>query len=186
MKPTPVTTPPPLPLDALAEATTPESLRAAHRDVKRAVTASRRTAHRAEGRLAQVFADAMAVVDQQRAAGVSREERLKGLEGILREAWPKTRDWHYLCEACDDTGLVQKVCRKGARCDGGSTRMDSQGGTPGKYRRLCVLHPESDYEHDYGEPCHCPKGARFQSTPKSQGDYTQAGRSGKGMSKVGR
>jgi len=129
------------------------------------------------GRLARLYREALQYMDAQKAAGVPFLDRIKGLDQVLRSAWPQGREWHYLCEQCNDTGLVVSVCRKGARCNGISTRTDSPGQQPGKYRRLCALNPNSDYEHDYSAPCWCAAGGRWRQKPPSTDDGTNVGKS---------
>jgi len=164
-------------LDQLAHAQTPAELAAAHRAVSTAVRATRRRKAKTFGRLASAYGEALEILDAQRAAGVPFEERIKGLEGLLRGVWPQTRPWHYACEACADTGLVLSVCRAGARCPGMSTRDGKA------YRRLCASDPESAYTHDFGRPCSCATGARFREKAKpTPEDFTAAGK----MTRVGR
>jgi len=164
-------------VDQLAQAQTPAELAAAHRAVTTAVRATRKAKTRAFGRLASAYGEALEILDAQRAAGVPFEERIQGLEEILRGVWPQTRPWHYLCPACSDTGLVLSVCRAGARCPGISTRDGKA------YRRLCATEPESAYEHAYGWPCACATGARFREKAKpTPEDFTAAGK----MTRVGR
>lgn len=145
--------------------------------LKKSVKRKRREAHKAEGKLAAGFAEAMQIMDAQKAAGVPFAERVKGLEGVLRALWPHTREWHYLCHVCRDSGLAMHVCKKGARCDGISTRIDGPHGTPGKYRRLCAQDPQLDYTHEYGTPCSCEQGARFRAAAPKAEDFSSAGKS---------
>jgi hypothetical protein len=147
--------------------------------LKKRVRKSRKDAHKTDGKLAAAFVEAMHILDAQKANGVPFAERIQGLDETLRHVWPFTRTWHYLCEACRDTGLVMHVCRLGARCDGISSRIDGPKGTPGKYKRLCAQHPTSDYTHEYGIPCDCEKGRRFRepATRRGPDDFKDAGKS---------
>jgi len=155
-------------------------------ELRQGIKAKRKAAHKVEGKVAAAFEAALKIVDQQKAAGVPFEERMRGLEGVLRAVWPQTRAWHYDCDACQDTGLVMHVCRRGARCNGISTRIDGPHSPPGKYRRLCFTNAESDYEHDYGEPCFCKNGARFREKPPAKpDDFSDAGKA-KSMTRIGR
>jgi hypothetical protein len=176
-------------LDALAAADTPDALRAAHRKAKRSVLAFRKRAQKM-GPLAKAYTAAVEVWDALNANGATFDERAAGLELVLRQHWPFTREWKYLCKGCDDSGLVIERCRRGARCDGISTRSDDPHGTPGKYRRLCAQFPDSEYEHDYGTPCWCAAGARFRDPgPPRPEDFAQAGKSKPkrdGFSRLGR
>lgn len=166
-------------IDMLAGARTPSELAASHRSLLHSVRAARRKLAPHLGRLARAYTEAMDIMDTQRDAGVPFEERVKGLDGVLRQFWPQGRVWHYLCDRCDDTGLVMRVCRRGARCNGISTRTD--GGM-----RMCAKDPDGEHEHDYGTACVCDKGLRFRQRPKpGPEDFTAAGQS-KDFKRAGR
>ena len=124
-------------------------------------------------RLSKAIEDALKIREQMRDDGATPADLAAGFERVVRDVWPTVREWHYLCEQCSDTGLVLYVCAPGRRCNGISTRIDGPHEQPGKYRRLCALHPEADYTHEYGEPCDCKFGSRFRSTPKSDRDVLQ-------------
>lgn len=116
------------------------------------------------GNLANTYREAVKILDAQKAAGVPLLERLKGLESVLREAWPQTREWHYLCSVCGDVGLDMQRCSGDATCG----------------------RPRAHLKHDYGKPCWCPKGARFKDKPKPEPeDFAAAGKS-KPMTRIGR
>jgi hypothetical protein len=121
-------------------------------------------------RLSQLVEEALQARDRMRADGVSEADIAAGFERLVRDAWPTGREWHYYCEQCQDTGLVIYRCKPGARCNGVSTRTDGPFEKAGKYQRLCAKFPDSDYEHEYGEPCQCRNGSRFKSMPKAEGD----------------
>jgi hypothetical protein len=155
--------------------------------LRAAARAARRKASQQWGPLVQSFMQGMKFWEDEKAQGVSLPDRVSHLATILRASWPFQREWHYVCEQCGETGLVMAVCRKGARCNGISTRTDFAGQTPGKYKRLCWQHPDSDYEHDYGMPCWCEKGERFRVVAKAAESYATAGKSkSKPMSRIGR
>ncbi len=117
---------------------------------------ARREAHRAEGTLAATVREAMRLWDVQKADGLSRAERLAGLERTIRAAWPFTREWKYLHEDCLDLGIVMHTC------DGDDS---------------CGRH-FAHLPHVYGRPCWCSLGAKFRGKPKPSGDdFTQAGKS---------
>lgn len=165
-------------LDQLASAKTPTELVKAHERATEAVRNRRRKAARQLGPLAQTYTAAMEQWDREKDDGVSKEDRIAHLETILRAAWPQTRAWHYLCEACRDTGLVIRVCRAGDRCSLVSMLDPS--------KLLCAQDPDTA-THEYGVPCHvCEKGKRFRPKPKeTPEDFSHAGRS-KPMTKIGR
>ncbi len=140
--------------------------------------------------LGRLVMEAIHFRDQLLADGATKAQADAGLEAVIRERWPKPHDrtlaWRYICDLCDDTGLRMFQCTPASRCNGISTRTDSPFDKPGKYRRLCV--GSASYEHDYGEPCICPKGDRFTTRTKStQDDFTTATKSKpKPMSRFGR
>lgn len=92
--------------------------------------------------LANTIRDAIAERDTLKAKGLDALELAKGFEAVVRQVWPFTRAWHYLCEDCRDTGLEIVVC-VGA------------GG-------LCGRRQEHT-AHEYGRPCWCKKGAAFRA-----------------------
>lgn len=162
-------------LQNLSDANSPSELIAAHREVRRNIRASRRNQSKRFGPLATAYEEMMELSDKLKAGGASRYERNKGIEAVLRQTWPFTREWKYECDRCNDTGLVMHVCRHGERCNGVSTRTDTSFQQPGKHRRLCTLN--ETYEHDYGVPCFCPRGARFREQPKHDpATFADAGR----------
>ena len=142
-------------LQALADAHGPKALAQAHAALSGEVRRSRRASRKDLGPLAQTFVEAMRIWDQQKADGVSKEERLAGLEQTLRAAWPFAREWKFLCGGCGDTGLIMRECR-------------GENGFCG--RRKAHL------PHEYGEPCSCAAGLKFLGKPKAEPtDYKQAG-----------
>src|SRR6266853_1090155 len=153
-------------VEQLAAADTAEALREAHRHVRRQLRAAR--AAEQLGPLAQTYRAAMRLWDAQKAEGISLEERQRGLEQSLRAAWPQTREWHYLCSACDDYGLVI------AQCPGGEAQTSRR-------PRVHTAHNSTwpcSRPHTYGWPCSCPAGARFRSQPKPEPtDFHAAGKS---------
>jgi len=155
-----------------------DAVRTAHEALRAAVSGKRRTARQTEGKLASAFREAMAIVDRQRDNGVPFLDRMNGLDAVLRQFWPFTREWKYVCRECNDTGLVMLVCQRGNRCDGISTRTDGPHQPAGKYLRFCAKDPDGDYEHEYGRACYCGLGARFRQHPKpSPEDFQSAGKS---------
>lgn len=132
--------------------------------------------------LGALVEDAIRLRDRMKADGMSGEQLEAAFEQTIREIWRAkafTREWHYLCALCEDTGLRVFTCRPGRRCDGRSMRLDGPKEKPGKYPRLCKLHAESEYEHDYAEPCVCDRGQRFLDKPKEASDFMDAGKTPK-------
>lgn len=165
-------------LTKLASAGSAQELRAAHKDARKAIGADRRKALlKGTGVLARTLFEALDLRDRMKAEGASQAELDAFLETTVRETWPKGREWKYVCHDCDDTGLMMRVCRRGSRCPGISTRTDSPYDKPGKYHRLCAKDPLSDYEHSYGEPCSCAKGDRFRTkAPSPTRELAQVGK----------
>lgn len=145
---------------------TTDVLRAAHQELRRAVPGARRKAAKDEGPLATAFREAMRAWDQQKAGGVSFTDRLKGLDGLIRQVWPFTREWKYVCTSCDDLGAVWSDCSGDATC--------------GRRNR--------HLPHTFVSPCWCGLGVKFQDAPKaSTDDFTAAGKSrSRTMSRMGR
>lgn len=136
---------------------------------------SRRAAHKVDGVLAQTYVAAMHIWDAQKEQGVTIAERQAGLEKSLRAAWPQTREWHYLCVQCDDTGFEFRVCREGARCG-------RQFKLPGSHADDHTGRGNCGDTHNYMVPCRCSKGRDIsaglhkQPLPSVASDFTQAGR----------
>jgi len=93
--------------------------------------------------------DALTLREQMRADGASQVECDALLEEALRAHWPFTREWKYLCELCQDTGL--QLERRPARVYG-------------------------DALVDVGTPCTCRLGERFKPRRKADDDFIAAGR----------
>jgi hypothetical protein len=151
-------------LEALSKAHGPAALGAAFRALQGAVRRERRDDK--AGVLARTFRAAMVIWDAQKAEGVSKAERVAGLEKTLRVAWPQTREWKYLCGECRDTGLVIRECDGDPQCG-------------------CSKKHQPHLPHEYGTACWCSLGAKFRKPKPEPEDYAQAGRTQK-MSRVGR
>jgi hypothetical protein len=138
--------------------TTDDPVKAAHDLLRKLVPITRKKAAITEGKLAAAFREVMLLWDEQKKTGVPFVERMKGLREVLRAVWPQTREWHYLCEVCNDTGLVIQDCPGDSTCG--------------------RLKPH--LAHEYGTLCRCPKGGRFREKPIVVAtDFAQAGRSSK-------
>lgn len=104
--------------------------------------------------LGRIVLDAMKEWRDMKAQGIALADRVKGLEAVLREVWPFAREWKYLCAQCDDLGV------KIAECPGDATCGRSKEHLP----------------HTFGTPCWCALGQRFKDKPRSEDDFTAAGR----------
>jgi hypothetical protein len=143
-------------LERLAQAAGVQQAIEAHQQARGIIRSDRKRAHRETGHLAKCFAAAMQIWADQRAAGVSFRDRLVGLTQTLRAAWPQTREWKYLCQQCDDYGLVMRACPGDTTC--------------GRH------HPH--LPHEFGTPCWCDHGRRHRERQKpSAEDFTAAGKS---------
>lgn len=164
-------------LDALAQAHGSSELAAAFRGVQRHVRNVRRGDAKVHGRLSTAIIEAWDLRKKLKADGLSGAELDKGLEAVLRDFWPFTREWKFICADCHDSGFQVYVCRRGQRCSGISTRTDGPRETALHHRRICATNPESDYEHEYGQACFCARGERFRAKPKPEAsDFTDAGK----------
>lgn len=81
-----------------------------------------------------------------RSKGVTREDGITGIEHVLREVWPKSvSKFSAECDACDDTGFQEDICRPYARCGG----------------KYCERKGE-EHQHRFVRFCFCPKGEQFR------------------------
>ena len=166
-------------LQALSAAHGPKALIRAFGALRGEVARARRGAQKQFGTLAQTFAAAMQIWDQQKAEGVPEAERQAGLEKTLRVAWPQVREWKYLCDRCGDTGYEYRHCPE-IHC-GRPFKLPGQ--KPDDYAGRACRVP-----HGYVVPCACEKGQAIRrvlmKTPPPvnlDADYKQAG-----LTKVGR
>ena len=105
-----------------------------------------------EGRLAAAYRECCQLLDQQKVAGLSFDDRMKGVEATIRAVWPFTREWHALCETCGDYGLRMFECLGDRRCGRGKPHLP----------------------HDYGDACTCKAGLRFRKTEAAAFDAVAA------------
>lgn len=89
--------------------------------------------------------ECMAGYHQARANGLERDDAAKGIELAIRDLWTRpTTKFGPACQACEDTGYEEHVCRPYKRCE----------------RATC--HTKGDeWQHWYVTPCACVKGLRF-------------------------
>ena len=121
-----------------------------HARLKAEAAAGRKAFQEApEARLGASVMEAVRLAAKMKADGALDEERFQVIESVIRELWPRRREWYFLCEACRDTGLVTR--------EGVTNRLG------------CVV--------DEGTPCGCDKGKLFREKPPWGGDdYTKAGK----------
>lgn len=154
-------------LEALSAAHGESELIRAMARVRRMAKAARIKGDQGIGRLSAAVMAAIEIRDKLKADGVTGAELDAGLEGVLRDMWPKGREWKYLCQQCGDLGLEMHACPGDATCG----------------------RPREHLPHDYGTPCWCEKGKRFREKPKPEpSEFTEAGKTPKrqSFSKFGR
>ncbi len=81
-------------------------------------------------------------------------------EKAVRDAWPKGREWIYLCTACNDTGWEQLECPGDDTCGPSTYRPAANMPCPNRPRKPHAAH-------SYVRVCFCAKGQSLK--PQSQG-----------------
>lgn len=117
-----------------------------------------------ESGFAQKMRGALKDYLQFRTDGGSVDDGIKGIEEVLRDAWPKaTSKFGPTCQACCDTGWETRTCWHEQRCQ----------------RRTCnEAHPA--FEHTYAIHCSCDAGDRMRTRVIEQEDaITKSGRTQK-------
>lgn len=104
------------------------------------------------GTLAATVWEAARIWSVLKAEGASLAERVRTMTVTIRAVWPFTREWHYLCAACEDHGLSIASCPGDTSCG----RAFRHG------------------PHEYGTPCFCPKGDRFRVKSRPEKDFISA------------
>jgi hypothetical protein len=139
---------------------------------RKAVFAKRKDFTVAFGAFVRTMRDAMTAYLGMRAQGVEREDAVKGLETVIRDAWPKPETkYPPHCDLCEDTGYQEHRCRQYARCE----------------RPRCSAKGE-DWTHLYVRTCDCVKGQRFEPKAKYAPELATIGKVAKkrgGFSRMG-
>lgn len=161
----------------LADAKSAHELARGHGQLTRAISAVRASREPRYGMLAQTFIAQMKTWDAQKCDGVSREERIKGLQVALRDAWPQTREWKHLCRRCEDLGWVFQTCTAEHHC-GRPFRL------PGQHSDDHTGQGRCQEGHAFVSPCGCSKGQAFRrgldkskAPVDAEKDFAQAGKS---------
>lgn len=127
-------------LDELAQAHGPHALAEAFRSTQRAVQRARRKHKEEFGPLATAVMQCIEIRDKMKDDGITGDDLNCGLEGVLRDLWPKphgrTTPWRFNCDTCSDYGYEYFKCAGDETC--GRTRPHAA--------------------HDYVRPCFCAKG----------------------------
>ena len=93
----------------------------------------------------RAMTECMAAYREARAQGLERADAAKGIELVLRDTWPKaTTKFGPTCQACEDTGYQEHICRPYVRCG----------------LRFCESKGEA-WQHPFVTPCDCVKGQRY-------------------------
>jgi hypothetical protein len=109
----------------------PDALRDAHKELRKAVPMQRREAANRDGDLHALGKETFRIWDQMRVNQESFDDRCAFLVGVLRQILCFGREWKYLCERCDDYGLVLATCDGSSACG----------------------RPRQHLPHTYGTPC---------------------------------
>ncbi len=108
--------------------------------------------------LADTITECFRVMDQMKADGATKAERLAFAETAIRHSWPYEREWKFLCATCRDYGLEMFDCPGDATC--------------GRHK--------AHLPHEFGKPCWCSVGAKFrQKTRTADDDVTSAAKTPK-------
>lgn len=135
--------------------------------------------------LAESLLQALDQWDDQKAAGVSFEDRAMYLERTVRAAWPQGRPWKYLCDGCNDLGWVFLTCSGTSHC-GRPFRLD------GAHTDDFTGKGRCQPGHSFARACgQCEKGRTYEANLTQQrrrsDDLANVGKSkDRGFSQVGR
>lgn len=164
----------------LAEAKSPSELAQAHRALSLLIKRTRRKEDKELGPLAETYSAAMRIWEAEVADGVPLETRQQHLQTALKAAWPQTREWHYLCDRCSDTGWEPGICTPATPC-GRRFRLPGQRDDDHTGQGHCAEG------HSFVRPCVCPKGEararQLQPKPVDPEDFQDAGKR-KGFKKL--
>lgn len=108
--------------------------------------------------LSDAIRDAVELRRQLKAEGAENIEET--FRAAIRSVWPFTREWHYYCDACFDTGLELLTCP-------GSDGQGSQA--------FCGRRKQHG-EHEFRRACTCHKGADWRPKEKAPADFAEAGK----------
>ncbi len=109
--------------------------------------------------LSSVIAEALKLRAQMKADGMPPDQIEAAFEQVVRSIWPKTREWHYQCDACRDTGWEVFQCGPETHC-GRPKRVGPK--TIGGLENWTGLG-QCQPGHDFVRPCRfCAKGPARQ------------------------
>lgn len=119
--------------------------------------------------LAQTIKDALqerAVLKERGFAGADLDA---AFEKTVREAWPKGREWFYVCTACNDYGWEMFSCPGDETCGPSTWRAGKDMPCPNRPRK-----PHAP--HEYVRLCFCAKGQelRRSAAASASEDFSSA------------
>lgn len=136
-----------------------------------------------EGTLGRIYIEVMRRREEMRSDGATSEAIEAFTEKATRGAWPTTREWHYTCDDCSDTGWFFGTCTKRTPC-GRPFKF------PGQHSDDYTGQGRCSPNHSYVRACHCLNGERRRANLERRpapDDFQQAGKSKpKQMSRFGR
>jgi len=108
---------------------------------------------------------------QMKAEGVSGIELERAFEQVVRDAWPKGREWFYICNSCDDTGWEYLQCPGDDTCGPSTWRPAANMPCPHRPRKPHAAH-------SYVRVCFCAKGRELRQSPSGESaDFSSATKS---------
>lgn len=120
--------------------------------------------------LGQIVMQAVHQRQQLKAEGCSGEALEAQFEKIVRDAWPKGRDWHYVCTACEDSGWEYLECPGDETCGPSTKRASSH--------LPCLNIPRKPHApHAYVRVCFCSKGQELRASLSPEPDFSTATKS---------
>lgn len=101
--------------------------------------------------LSATILNALAERAQLKAQGFAGPDLDCAFEKVIRECWPFSREWHYNCTACNDTGWEHGECDGGSACGPSTWRPASS--------LPCPNRPRKEHApHSFVRVCFCAKG----------------------------
>lgn len=136
-----------------------DTLRDEHKDLRKAVWSNRKKAAAEDRPMTLLIRETFRIWDVMKANGESKADRIAYLATMLQQILIHGREWKYLCQQCDDYGLVISECD----------------GSP------CGVSQRRHLPHSYGTACVCGKGRRFDPPAKDTypEDFRSAGKTRK-------
>lgn len=112
---------------------------------------TRTAAKTTEETLGAIVLQILAIREDLRHQGATAETMARSTAQLVRDRWPFTREWKYLCDDCGDTGWKEGVCRVKGQC-GRPFKLPEQREDDYTGRGRCSPN------HTFVTACHCLKG----------------------------